>query len=522
MYTLKPHLSTDFYKVSHGMNTRIAEFEGFTNQQTFKSVPALHPEGIEYLYETLTPRANSYFPYDDKMVAFGYELFVVELIKTWKENFFNKPWAELVTDFDVFEHMSSPEVHRSMVSKFHKLHQLGYLPLEIRALPEGTLVPMRVPVLSIVNTEPDFYWLPGYLETTLLANTFVTSSVASVARQFRKIGQRYADLTAESNAFLDFQFHDFSQRGQHGDEASVVSGLAHLTAFKGSDAIPAVAAAMDMWSETDKGELIGASVVATEHSIMEALGGQFGTDTQGQIDAWESLIDRNPNGILSVVADTYDYWEVVDVVLPALKDKILARNGKLVLRPDSLSEERVSTGERINTVGKQLSRTLDALYETFGGTINAKGYKVLNEHVGVLHGEGVTLENIETIFDEIVDAGFSTENMVFGVGAFVYSVKISRDDFAQALKASACVINGKETMIFKKPKSEAEAFKRSPKGAVSIHGESGEYFMIEQLSMDEARRDPDNKMALIYSPETEAKVTPLKVIRQRIQNELDK
>lgn len=508
MFNLKPHLSTDFYKVSHGMD--------------INGKPALHPEGITHMYETLTPRDNSYFPYDNKMVVFGYELFMRELVKNWKANFFDKSWTFLKSDFDVFEHMSSPQVHESMVSKFKQLHDLGYLPLEVRALPEGTLVPMRVPVLSIVNTLPEFYWLPGYLETTLLANTFVTSTVASVARQFRKIGQEYADATSDNDAFLDFQFHDFSQRGQHGDEASVVSGLAHLTSFKGTDAIPAVAVAMDMWSNTDKNELIGTSVVATEHSIMESLGGQFGTDTQGQIDAWESLVDRNPDGILSIVADTYDYWEAVDVVLPALKDKIMNRNGKLVLRPDSLAEDRKSTGERIENVGAQLAKTLDALYSTFGGHVNSKGYKVLDEHIGVLHGEGVTLENIAEIFDDIVAAGFSTENVVFGVGAYVYSVRVSRDDFAQALKASACVIDGEEKMIFKLPKSESEAFKRSPKGAVSIHGESGNYTMVEQLTISEARNDTDNQMNLIYSPETGVNVTPLTVIRQRIQNQLNK
>lgn len=508
MFNLKPHLSTDFYKVSHGMD--------------INGKPALHPEGITHMYETLTPRDNSYFPYDNKMVVFGYELFMRELVKNWKANFFDKSWTFLKSDFDVFEHMSSPQVHESMVSKFEQLHDLGYLPLEVRALPEGTLVPMRVPVLSIVNTLPEFYWLPGYLETTMLANTFVTSSVASVARQFRKIGQEYADATSDNDAFLDFQFHDFSQRGQHGDEASVVSGLAHLTSFKGTDAIPAVAVAMDMWSNTDKNELIGASVVATEHSIMEALGGQFGTDTQGQIDAWESLVDRNPESILSIVADTYDYWEVVDVVLPALKEKIMARNGKLVLRPDSLSEYREVTGETIDSVGMQLSRTLDSLYKTFGGTINSKGYKVLDPHVGLLHGEGVTLENIEAIFDDIVAAGFSTENLVLGVGAYVYSVKISRDDFAQAMKASACIIDGEEKMIFKFPKSEAEAFKRSPKGAVSIHGESGSYTMVEQLTIEEAKQDAENRMELVYTPGNDVKITPLHVIRQRIQDELNK
>lgn len=507
---MKAHLTTDFYKVSHAMNMS----DGKT--------PALHPRNITRMYETLTPRTNQYFKYDNKMVVFGYEFFVHNLIQKWNTDFFKKPWEELIPDFDIFEQMGSKEVHDSLLAKFKKLHELGYLPIEIRALPEGTLVPMRVPVLSIINTEDEFYWLPGYLETTLLSNTFVTTSVASVARQFRKIGQKFADISADNNAFLDFQFHDFSERGQHGDGASVLSGLGHLSSFKGSDAIPAVYAASQFWKETDKDQLFGASVVATEHSIMESLGGEYGTDLQGQIDAWESLLDRNPKGILSVVSDTYNYWDVIDNVLPKLKDKIKNRDGKLVIRPDSLSEERPvtlagkPTIQKIESTNQQLVETLYALYETFGGTINSKGYKVLDSHIGLLHGEGITLDNIKPLLQAIVDAGFSTENIVFGVGAYVYSVRISRDDFGQALKASDCVIDGKETMIFKKPKSEAEAFKRSPKGAVSIHGKSGSYHMIEELTIDEVAKDKENQMHILYNPDTKLKITPLHVIHERL------
>ena len=507
---IKPYLATDFYKVSHAMN--VAD----TN------TPALHPEKIETIYETLTPRQNSFFPYDDKMVAFGYEYFVHDLLKSWQKEFFDKDWTEIAPDFLVFKHMSNDHVYNSVTSKFKELHELGYLPLEIRSLPEGTLVPMRVPVLSIRNTNRHFYWLPGYLETTLLANTFVTTSTASVARQFRKIAEYYADKSSEDKSYIDFQFHDFSQRGQHGDDASVLSGIGHLSSFKGTDAIPAVAALMNTYKETDLQELFGASVVATEHSIMESLAGEFGTDKVGQIKAYESLIDRNPDGVLSVVSDTYNYWQVIDEVLPALKDKIMGRNGKLVIRPDSLDEKREKTGQTIHNTAEQLVVSLQALYDTFGGYINSKGYKVLDPHIGLIHGEGITLDNIRPIFDAILKAGFSAENVIFGVGAYVYSVKVSRDDFGQALKASACVIDGKEDIIFKSPHSKKEAFKRSPHGAVSIHGQSGDYKMVEKLTMQEATNDPKNEMALLYSHDHVRPLTPFHVIRHRILNELDK
>ena len=512
MDLLKPHISTDFYKVAHAMNVNM---EG-------QSVAGLHPVGISRMYLGLTPRGNSYFPYDDKMVVFGYEFFVHSLNNTWKKNFFDKPWSELEEDFDVFGMMSSESIQESVAAKFKAMHELGYLPLNVKSLPEGTLAPMRVPVFTIENTHPDFYWLPGYLETTTLANTFVTSTVASTARQFLKIAHEFAELAADSTDYINFQFHDFSQRGQHGDEAAVLSGIGHLASFKGSDSISAVYAASQHWKDTDKGQMIGGSVVATEHSIMESLGGAFGTDAQGQIDAWESLIDRNQDSILSVVTDTYDHWEIFDVVLPALKDKILARNGKLVLRPDSISEYRESNGEHITSVEMQLVRILESLYATFGGTINSKGYKVLDPHVGVLHGEGVTLENIESYFTAMTDAGFSPENLVFGVGAYVYSVKVSRDDFAQAIKASAAIIDGKEVAIFKKPKSKKESFKRSPKGVVSIHGESGEYTMVEELTFDQAENDPENKLRLIMQDGVVMNPTPLTDIRELIKSELHK
>lgn len=478
----KVYLNTDFYKVSHAMDQE-------------SGYPALHPLDTKRVYETLTPRDSKWFPYDDKMVVFGYYNFVKNLVKDWNEQFFRRPWEEIEPDFRVFGAMSNAHVQESVTDKFKHLHDYGRLPLEIMALPEGTLVPMRVPVLSIVNTHSDFYWLPGYLETTLLSQTFVTSTVASVARQFRKIAESYAEKSAEDNAYVDFQFHDFSQRGQHGDQASVLSGIGHLSSFKGTDAVPAVDEVLRLY---DDDGFIGGSVVATEHSIMQTLGGKYGVDTEGQIKAYESLIDRNPEGILSVVSDTYDYWAVIDDVMPALKDKIMARNGKLVIRPDSLAEHREKTGEIIPDVKTQLVRTLEGLYDTFGGTVNAKGYKVLDSHIGVLHGEGVTIDTVGEYFDAILEAGFSAENIVFGVGAYVYSVKVSRDDFGQALKASAAVIGKNEVETFKQPKSEAEAFKRSPKGAVSIHGKSGSYEMVEHLTIEGAKNDPENQMKMLY------------------------
>lgn len=489
---MKPHLNTDGYKVGHAM---------------------LYPKGTERVYELLIPRTNSYFPYDDKMVVFGYQYFVRKLVQDWQRNFFAISWNEIKYDFDIIYRMfGSEEVYETMVARFKELHEYGRLPLEICLLPEGTLVPMRVPVMSIMNTRPEFFWLVGYLETTILANTFVTSTNATIARQFRKIGEEFAELTADDSAYVDYQFHDFSQRGQHGDQAGILSGMAHLTSFKGTDVIPAVA---EIDREFVSWGTIGGTVLATEHSVMEA----YGTD---QYEAYRELIESTPTGILSIVSDTYDYWEVVDEVLPALHDKIMARDGKVVVRPDSLAEERKGH-DRVETPEQLVVETLKSLWGTFGGKINAKGYKVLDPHVGVLHGEGVTLDNIYKFMTAIERAGFSTENVVFGIGAYNYSVMSSRDSFGQALKATAVVIDGEEKAVFKKPKSEAEAFKQSPKGFVAVTGESGQYELHQGLTMEERKLYPHNKLrAFFHDGWVVSPPTDFDDIRSNIQKDIRK
>lgn len=500
-----PLLQTDIYKIGHML---------------------LYPEGTQYVYETLTPRKNSYFPWNDKMTVFGYELFFHRLHERFQKEFFDLTVEEAVDPvIDTIAEVLSQDVADKVKPQFIKLHELGYLPLRVQALPEGVLVPMQVPVLTIENTDPDFYWLPGYLETSLLSDTFVTSTVASTTRQFKVSGYKYAlktgaisvlgkaieaklfleskkqlsDITDvdESIDYTDFQFHDFSERGQHGNEAALLSGIAHLTSSHGTDIIQAVNYVRNNYQ--DKGNLVGASVLATEHSVMEA----YGTD---QYKAYETLLKNNPTGILSVVSDTYDYWEVINDILPALKDLIMSRDGKLVIRPDSLDD-----------VKQGLIDTLDSMWDTFGGTVDENGIKVLDSHIGLLHGEGVSLDNIDEYFEAITNAGYSPENIVFGVGAYVYSVQASRDSFGQALKATSVTIKGEEKKVFKDPKTVSESFKKSLKGRVRVvMGDKGYEVQDDLLSPEVGK---DNELKTIYEPsqgKTESLVTPFEVIRKRI------
>lgn len=494
---ISPLLKTDAYKLSHML---------------------LYPKGTQVVYETLTPRVNSFFKWDDKMTAFGYRLFFTRLQEDFQKNFFDLDWADVYADVQpaVAESLGQ-DVAAQIMPQFQALHELGYLPLKVTALPEGTLVPMQVPVLTIENTDPAFFWLPGYLETALLSDTFVTSTVASIARKFRQVGQRFADLSADDNGYLDFQFHDFSQRGQHGNDASILSGIAHLTSFKGTDIVQAPKVIHDVYPDT-RGAFVGGSVLATEHSVMES----YGTD---QLAAYRQLIANNPSGILSIVSDTYDYWEVVNSVLPALKDEILARDGKVVIRPDSDTEPVshtldmhvltsqgwepfgdhvgdlivLPTGniitknglaafmpatQDIDATSELILATMYVMADTFGTTTNSKGFKVLNSHIGILHGEGVTLDSIAGYFEAIVNAGFSAENIVFGVGAYVYSVLVSRDSFGQALKATSVTIDDQEQAVFKNPKTASEGFKKSRKGRVQVAIENNEYVVHDGFTSE--------------------------------------
>lgn len=532
-----PLLKTDAYKFSHMM---------------------LYPKGTEYVYETLTPRVNSYFPWSDKMTVFGYQLFVARLKDDFQKNFFDLPWLDVRNEVEpaVMESLGKSNSDQIM-PKFKALHELGFLPIHIQALPEGTLVPMQVPVLTIENTDPRFYWLPGYLETLLLSETFVMSTVASTARQFRQIGQKYADLSADDDAYLDFQFHDFSQRGQHGNDSALLSGVAHLTSFKGTDIIQAAPEIRRYYRDDDS--FIGGSVLATEHSIM----GSFGED---QFAAYSRLINDHKTGVLSIVSDTYDYWEVVNSVLPALKDDIMARQGKLVIRPDSDTMPVELTGDSIvltkhgwqrfndtldidlitlptgrvltkdgladfnkdeqdddvqmDTVSELLLATMYSMADTFGVTRNSKGYDVLDSHIGILHGEGVTLDTVSDYFDAITDNGFSAENIVFGVGAYVYSVQVSRDSFGQALKATSVTINGVEKAVFKNPKTASEGFKKSRKGRVQVlYDENGDYQVIDGFSKDTLPR-----FSLLQTIFDNGNVMPLPgfgSIRENIQNTIE-
>ena len=248
-----------------------------------------------------------------------------QLHETFQNDFFSKPKDEvcgemkrelsmyLGTDYDV--------------SHFEALHDLGYLPIHVKIIEEGTLVPMRVPILTIYNTHPDFYWVTNYLETIISNLLWKPATSATIANQYRKVLTKWQEKTdAERAWFIDWQGHDFSMRGMDSVEAVISSGLGHLTSFMGTDSLPTIYGARKYYGA--EGFFCG-SVPATEHSVMCA-GGK-----EDEVETFRRLLNTYPSGILSVVSDTWDLWKVCTEHVVTLKEEILSRDGKLVIRPDS-------------------------------------------------------------------------------------------------------------------------------------------------------------------------------------------
>lgn len=526
----------------------------------------LYPDNTTTVYSTLIPRNNTYFPYAKQMVVFGYELFAEKwLVNHYNENFFNLPIEDILSDYRLVIG-SALGKDRTNTEHIEALHKLGYLPVEIKTLPEGTLVPMGVPVLTIENTHPDFAWVSNYLETLLLSETFVLATTASMAFELRKIAEKYGTMTDDNNLHIPFQMHDFSERGQHGNGAAQLAGLGHLTSFVGTDTVQATVEAHNYYDADLENDLIGASVVASEHSVMQSF-----TKEQEE-DAYRRSIEKFPTGILSLVSDTYDYFKILTETLPKLKDQIMARDGKLVIRPDSGKPIDIIAGREIikikatDTVEETLDEirhlaeqkdesvydnifdidgthytftddnqtlmkyeltpedkgSLELLWETFGGYINDKGYRVLDSHIGLLFGEGITVETAAQIFERMERKGFAASNIVFGVGAYVYSVMISRDSFGLAFKQQYVVVDGEERKTFKDPVTDKK--KKSLKGRVVVtQDESGTYAVIDDLNAaEQAKRLGEDQLQTIFKDGQRTRQTAFKTIRDRLTDRLPK
>ena len=368
------------------------------------------------------------------------------------------------------------------VDHIEALHDLGYLPLRIKALPEGSRVNMRVPVLTVINTDPRFFWLTNYIETVLSAELWKSCTTATIAYEYKRLLTQYAIKTGAPLDFVPVQGHDFSSRGMSGMYDAAQSGVGHLTSFIGTDSVASIDYAEEYYNATG---VIGVSVPATEHSVM-----CMGTE-DSELETFKRLIcELYPSGVVSIVSDTWDFWRVITEFTVALKPEILARQpnalglAKLVFRPDSGDPVKIICGDPDAKVGSPAYKgAVECLWEVFGGTTTDQGYKVLNERVGLIYGDSITLDRAQHILEGLEAKGFASNNLVFGIGSFTYNY-LTRDTFGFAVKATWGQVNGVGRELFKDPITDS-GVKKSAKGLLRIEESENGFTLFDEQTAEQ-------------------------------------
>lgn len=488
---LSPILLKDGYKVGH-------KFQ--------------YPVGTTLVYSNLTPR-KSRVEGVDEIVFFGLQYFIKEYLqRQFDELFFSQPKATVLA---AYRRRMDNYLGKDSITIDHiaALHDLGYLPLEIKALPEGSRVPMQVPMLTIRNTKPEFFWLTNMLETLMSAVLWKPCTSATTAHQYLRTFLQYAnDTVAESDrSFVPWQGHDFSFRGMSGVEDAIMSGAGHLLSFAGTDTIPAIDFLETYYGANSDLELVGGTVPATEHSVM-----CMGTK-EDEIGTFEYLIeDVYPNGIVSIVSDTWDFWQVITEFLPQLRSKILARNGKVVIRPDSGDPVKIIVGDPEAPAGSPAYKgAIECLWETFGGVTTARGYKLLDPHIGLIYGDSITPARQLAILEGLKQKGFASYNVVLGIGSYTYEY-VTRDTFGFAMKATYGEVNGEGRAIFKDPKTD-DGSKRSARGLMAVHKDpvTGRLVGKDQCTWEE---EAQGELKTVFRDGQLVVDQTLAEIRARVQN----
>lgn len=330
----------------------------------------------------------------------------------------------------------------------------GWLPVRIRAVPEGLVVPTHHVLATIESTDPACPWLPSYLETALL-RLWYPVTVATTSWQVKQLIRGFLERTCDDpTGQLPFKLHDFGARGVSSGESAGLGGLAHLVNFLGTDTLSALLTARAYYHEA----CAGFSIPAAEHSTITSWG------RDGEVEAYRNMLKAfaKPGGIVAVVSDSYDLYRAIrEHWGQTLREEVIASGATIVIRPDS--------GDPVRMV----CDSLQMLAESFGTTINEKGYKVLR-HVRVIQGDGINPASIRAILEASTALGFSAENLAFGMGGALLQ-KVDRDTQKFALKCSALRRNGEWMDVYKDPVTDPG--KTSKRGRMTlIHNpDSGEW-----------------------------------------------
>lgn len=506
MYKINPLLESDFYKQVHW------------NQ---------YPKGVTKVVSYFVPRMTR-IKGENHLIMFGLQSFIKEfLIESFNEYFFGRPKKEIIAEY---KHLLDNTLGEGLygLERIGELHDLGYLPIEIKALPEGTRVPIGVPMFEISNTHPRFAWLTNALESVISCEMWHAMISANVGYMYRKIVDAYYDKTCDDNIPHRRALGDFSMRGQESKRSAYKSSAGWLLSFVNTATVPAVAYLEKYYNCDCSKEEVGFGAVSTEHSVMCS---NFAVDGDEITFVKRLLTELYPNTSFSMVSDSYDYWNLVDNILPQCREEIMKHNGCLLVRGDS--------GDPVEVV----TQTVFHLWEQFGGTTNSKGYKVLDPHVKALYGDSITPTRAQKIYSILEENGFAASNVSLGVGSFSMQcleeevlvrtddgqdekvlnyetvLKLNpytRDTFGIAIKASYCEdVDGNPIQIFKCPKEAS--FKKSHKGCIIVaqNKDSGELTAQDEHTFEETYC-ASNALISVFKDGVMIKEYSLKDIRARL------
>jgi len=526
---------------------------------------AYHPD-ITKVYSNYTSRNGGWsnIKDNDTVVFVGLQYFIKDvLIKEWNETFFDLPKGVAIGRLKRI--VDNCLGFSYDASHFEELHDLGYLPLHIKALPEGSSVPYGVPPLTFINTVDGFQWLSNFIETVLSTENWIIQTSATTAREYLRNTVKAFDESGLPHDLIPFMCHDFSMRGMAGRHTSAMSGFGHLCSFAGTDTIPAILFAEKYYNADVEKELVGASVPATEHStatsyIMSMSEEKGITKLEAELEYVRYLMTKVPSGILSHVSDSFDFWKFVSEGLPLLKGEIMSREGQLVVRPDSgdpvevlcgkevvgtfksiseVSEYNIPDGlvylensgtycylsrggtvdtcydvEIVKTVPEQEAKGLvQCLIELFGYETNELGYKVLDSHIGAIYGDSITLERQQEIHKRLLEKGIAP-TVVLGIGSYSYQY-VTRDTHGSAVKATWVEKAGKGVDVFKDPKTDSK--KKSAKGLLRVEKEDGKFVLYDQQTKEQEQQ---GLLETVFLDGKLVKETSLQEIRDLVKGSL--
>ncbi len=427
-------LNTDSYKTSHWLQ---------------------YPPNTEYVSSYIEARGgNNSF---ENVLFFGLQAYIKEYL--------SKPITQ--SDIDeakvIFSAHGVPFNEAGWQRLIDK-HQ-GYLPLRIQAVPEGMVIPTGQVLCQVVNTDPEFFWLTSYIETSLLRAIWYPSTVASLSYYCKQLIKAGLEKSADNLDSLPFKLHDFGARGVSSYESSALGGLAHLVNFLGTDTLSAIVAGNRWYGMSE--EMSAFSIPAAEHSTMTAWGREY------EADAYANMLSQfgDAGKTFAVVSDSYDLWKAIDNIWGGeLKEQVKNTGGTLVIRPDS--------GDPIKVVREALQR----LAAKFGTTLNTKGYKILPSYIRLIQGDGINPTSIQKILDAVTSAGFSTENITFGMGGGLLQ-QINRDTLGWAMKTSSARVDGYWRDVYKDPITSVS--KRSKRGRLALVHHQGSYMTVREDELAE-------------------------------------